>query len=64
MELNGVSSEPGHIYDPKNTLWSAYRDLARHWKIIADISIQQQRRGIMPVPLGILWKVVKGHFIS
>ena len=64
MELNGVSSEPGHIYDPKNTLWSAYRDLAHHWKIIADISIQQQRRGIMPVPLGILWKVVKGHFVS
>ena len=64
MELNGVSSEPGHIYDPNNTLWAAYRDLARHWKIIADISIQQQRRGIMPVPLGILWKVVKGHFVS
>ena len=64
MELNGVSSEPGHIYDPKNTLWSAYRDLAHHWKIIADISIQQQHRGIMPVPLGILWKVVKGHFVS
>lgn len=64
MELNGVSSEPGHIYDPKNTLWAAYRDLARHWKIIADISIQQQRRGIMPIPFGILWKVVKGHFSS
>ena len=64
MELNGVSSEPGHIYDPKNTLWAAYRDLARHWKIIADISIQQQSKGIMPVPLGILWKVVKQHFIG
>ena len=64
MELNGVSSEPGHIYDPKNTLWAAYRDLARHWKIIADISIQQQRRGVMPVPFGILWKVVKRHFVS
>ena len=64
MELNGVSSEPGHIYDPKNTLWAAYRDLAHHWKIIADISIQQQRRGIMPVPFGVLWKVVKGHFVS
>ena len=64
MELNGVSSEPGHIYDPKNSLWAAYRDLAYHWKIIADISIQQQRKGIMPVPLGILWKVVRGHFVS
>lgn len=64
MELNGVSSEPGHIYDPKNSLWAAYRDLARHWKIVAHISIQQQRRGIMPVPFSILWKVVKGHFVS
>ena len=64
MELNGVSSEPGHIYDPKNTLWAAYRDLARHWKIIADISIQQQRKGIMPVPFSILWKVVKQHFVK
>ena len=64
MELNGVSSEPGHIYDPKNTLWAAYQDLARHWKIIADISIQQQRKGIMPVPFSILWKVVKQHFVK
>lgn len=63
MELNGVSSEPGHIYDPKNTLFAAYRDLAHHWKIIADISIQQQREGIMPVPFGVLWKVVKEHFV-
>jgi len=64
MELNGVSSEPGHIYDPKNTMWAAYRDLASHWKIIADISIQQQRKGVMPVSCGILWKVVKHHFVS
>ena len=64
MELNGVSSEPGHIYDPKNTLWAAYRDLAHHWKIIADISIQQQRKGIMPVPANVLWGVVKGHFLG
>ncbi|MCU0467896.1 MAG: hypothetical protein MUF58_04775 [Arcicella sp.] len=62
MELNGVSSEPGHIYDPKNTLWAAYRDLARHWKIIADISIQQQKRGIKTVPVSTLWGVVREHF--
>jgi hypothetical protein len=62
MELNGVSSEPGHIYDPQNTLWAAYRDLARHWKAIADISIQQSRRGIMPVPANVIWGVVRKHF--
>ena len=62
MELNGVSSEPGHIYDPKNTVWNAYRDLAKHWKIIADISIQQQSKGIMPVPTKIIWRVARDHF--
>ena len=64
MELNGVSSEPGHIYDPQNTLWAAYRDLAHHWEVIADISIQQQRRGIKTVPVSTLWKVVRGHFLT
>ncbi|MEA5257474.1 hypothetical protein VB264_06755 [Arcicella aquatica] len=62
MELNGVSSEPGHIYDPSNTVWNAYRDLAKHWKIIADISIQQQANGIMPVPTKIIWQVARKHF--
>ncbi|MDR6560037.1 MULTISPECIES: hypothetical protein [unclassified Arcicella] len=62
MELNGVSSEPGHIYDPINTVWNAYRDLAKHWKIIADISIQQQANGIMPVPTKIIWQVARKHF--
>jgi hypothetical protein len=62
MELNGVSSEPGHIYDPKNTLWKAYRDLAKHWRIIADISIQQQKRGIQPIAPKIIWQVAREHF--
>ncbi|MEA5138244.1 ATP-grasp domain-containing protein [Arcicella rigui] len=62
MELNGVSSEPGHIYDPKNTVWKAYRDLAKHWKIIADISIQQQKRGVQPIAPKIIWQVAREHF--
>lgn len=62
MELNGVSSEPGHIYDPIGNIWKAYRDLAHHWKIIANISIEQQQRGIQPVPYQVILRVVKGHF--
>ena len=64
MELNGVSSEPGHIYDPKNTLWNAYKDLAYHWKIVADICIQQRKKGIYPVPAREIWKVTYQHFFS
>ncbi len=64
MELNGVSAEPGHIYDPSYKLLQAYKDLAFHWRIIADISIQQQKAGIMPVPTKVLWQVVKRHFFK
>lgn len=62
MELNGVSSEPGHIYDPGYSLLKAYRDLAYHWKVIANISIQQKRRGINPIPAKEIWEVLKDHF--
>ncbi len=62
LELNGVSSEPGHIYDPNFSLWKAYRDLAKHWKVLADISIIQRKKGFEPIPFGILWGVVKEHF--
>jgi hypothetical protein len=62
MELNGVSADPGHIYDPNYELVKAYTDVAKHWSILADISIAQQKLGIKPIPLKILWPIVKEHF--
>lgn len=64
MELNGVSADPGHIYDPGYKLSHAYSDVANHWKILADLSIQQQLKGIKPIPWKILWPVVKKHFFN
>jgi hypothetical protein len=64
MELNGVSADPGHIYDPNYKLLTAYIDVAKHWKILANISIEQQKLGIKPIPLKILWPVVKEHFFN
>jgi hypothetical protein len=62
MELNGVSSDPGHIYDPRYYLWQAYRDLMWHWKRAADISIQNQKAGIKPLPFKDIIAIVKQHF--
>ena len=62
LELNGVSSDPGHIYDPSYRLWKAYRDLMWHWRRVADISIQNQKRGIAPLPLSKVIGIVKQHF--
>lgn len=55
MELNGVNSEPAHIYDPNMSLFEAYRVLFRHWGIIYQISSINHRNG---VPFEPLWKTV------
>jgi hypothetical protein len=64
MELNGVSADPGHIYDPNYKLFRAYADVAKHWRILADISIEQSKLGEKPIPVSVIWPVVKSHFFS
>ncbi|MGL4597449.1 MAG: hypothetical protein ACRCYO_07980, partial [Bacteroidia bacterium] len=54
MELNGASSEPGHIYDSSNTLFLAYKDLAAHWKRLAEISKVNILAGHKPVPFSMI----------
>ncbi len=49
MELNGASSEPGHIYDTSRGLFRAYKDLAYHWDLLAAIALQNRARKIEPV---------------
>lgn len=62
MELNGASSEPGHIYDPSLTLNRAYKDLLSHWKRLADISKGNMILGFKPVSFLLIiksyWKFV------
>lgn len=48
VELNGVTSEATHIYDPKNSLWQAYRVLMRQWRIAFEIGAANRRRGVEP----------------
>ncbi|MBM3766426.1 MAG: hypothetical protein FJW32_13640 [Acidobacteria bacterium] len=33
LELNGLTAEPAHIYDPRVSLLDAYKALWRHWSI-------------------------------
>jgi hypothetical protein len=46
LELNGVTSEPTHIYDPAATVWSAWRTLAATWSLVFAIGHAQRRRGV------------------
>lgn len=46
VELNGASSEPTHIYDPKHSLFFAWKELARHIKYMFEISMMNHKNGI------------------
>lgn len=38
IELNGAGSEPTHIYDPKHSIFWAWKEIIKHWKILYRIS--------------------------
>lgn len=45
VELNGAASEPTHIYDPKNSIFFGWKELARHISYMYKISVQNKKRG-------------------
>ena len=45
VELNGAASEPTHIYDPKHSLFFAWKELARHITYMYKISVANRKRG-------------------
>lgn len=68
VELNGVSSEATHIYDPNLSLLWAYRVLFQQWRIAFEIGDANRRRGEQPASLRELcqlvtayWQVSKQH---
>lgn len=44
IELNGAGSEPAHIYDPKHSLWFAWKVIIHHWKVLYKISKMNKER--------------------
>ena len=38
LELNGSGSEPTHIYDPRHSVFWAWKEIAKHWKILYRVS--------------------------
>ncbi len=50
VELNGAASEPTHIYDPKHSLFFAWKELARHITYMYQISVENHQRGYDYLP--------------
>jgi hypothetical protein len=51
LEVNGVNSEPSHIYDKNYNIIDAYKDLFHHMELIYDIGHQNRIRGEKMAPL-------------
>lgn len=61
IEVNGVNSEPAHIYDPHRSIIKAYRDLFLHWDIIFKISRENRRRGFKPFKTTEMIRLIREH---
>jgi hypothetical protein len=46
IELNGAGSDPTHIYDPRHSIWFAWREIIRHIVILSEISRYNMNQGI------------------
>ncbi len=45
IEFNGITGEPGDMYDPRNSLWSGWRRMSAHWRHAYEIGAANHRRG-------------------
>lgn len=55
LEINGVTSEPAHIYHPGSSLLTGYRALFQHWHLAFQLGHQEWRQGAATTPpLGLL----------
>jgi len=45
LEFNGCGAEPNHIYDAGISIWQAYREILKHWKVLFEISKHNHENG-------------------
>lgn len=57
LEINGVGSDPAHVFDPNFPLLGVYAAYFSLWKIIFEVATAQHRRGVPYMT----WKEFK-HF--
>jgi hypothetical protein len=64
VELNGVTSEATHIYDPSLSLWNAYRTLFEQWRLVFEVGAANLRRGERGSSFGRLLTLSVRHLLA
>lgn len=60
LEINGIISEPTHIYDPYTTTYfNALRTFRRHWDIVEEIAKKNLKNGIPSKDFNEFWREIK-----
>jgi membrane protein DedA with SNARE-associated domain len=62
VELNGVTSEATHVYDPDGSLVGAWRTLMAQWSLAFDIGAANRARGHQPVGVARLARLVAAYW--
>jgi membrane protein DedA with SNARE-associated domain len=61
VELNGVTSEATHIYDPAGSIFTAWRTLMQQWSIAFAIGDVNRAHGYRPVALPRLLALIRAY---
>jgi membrane protein DedA with SNARE-associated domain len=64
LELNGVTSEPTHVYDPRHGPGAAIRALFAHWSLAFEIGAANRASGARVTPARELvraWRRARAH---
>lgn len=65
LEVNGVYSEPAHIYDPtKWKLLPAYKEIIRHYKLIYEIYKANKSRGYKTTSAKYIWQLARKNYFQ
>jgi hypothetical protein len=64
LELNGVTSEATHIYDPDVSVIDAYRALFEQWRLVFEIGAENIARGAMATSMTELARLVARYRAS
>lgn len=64
LEVNGVESEPAHIYDPAMSLWEAYHSVLTHMQLIYRISKANRKAGARVDSFVTFIRTMRAHFVQ
>lgn len=55
LEFNGSGAEPNHVYQSGYSLFKAYKEILKHWKVLYDISRINNKKGVR------YWEFKRGY---